>query len=82
MKTQGINICEAINFALAGHPIGVYDDSYDSIQFKDGNLTITLNPSLLQSKRSTRILTGADFIKLKDLRFTAGDNRSIEGYYV
>jgi len=81
MRTQNLNLAETINLVLAGHVVRFRSDKAESIQFVDGELTITKTPTIEHPKRSTRLITGRDFEWLKDEKFHAGDDRSIQGYY-
>jgi len=81
MRTQNLNLAEALNLALAGHIIKLRTDKAESIQFISGELTITKTPTVDHPNKTTRLLDGRDFNWLKDEKFHAGDDRSIIGYY-
>ncbi len=75
MKTQRLNLLEAMNFALAGHEVKSYKDGY-TIKLKNGYLA-------LYHKDFNRgmMLTGSNIIYLKYFEWHAGDDRTIKGYY-
>jgi len=81
MRTQKLNFAEAINLALAGHTIKLYSDKAVAIQYKDDEFTITKTPTIDNPNQTTRLLDGRDFKWLKDEKFHAGDDKSIQGYY-
>ncbi len=81
MKTQRLNLLEAINLAFAGHTCTCYSDRVQSIQYEQDELTLTKTPTLEHPRASTRILDGRDIFWLKDQEFHAGDDKSIKGYY-
>ncbi len=75
MKTQRLNLLEAMNFALAGHEVKSYKDGY-TIKLKNGYLA-------LYHKDFNRgiMLTGSHIIYRKHLQWHCGDDRTIKGYY-
>ena len=75
MKTQRINLLEAMNFALAGHEVKSYKDGY-TIKLKNGYLALyhaEFNRGIL--------LTAGNLRYLKDFEWHAGDDKTIKGYY-
>ncbi len=81
MRTQRLNLAEAINLALAGYTVRFYSDKAVSLQYTKGELTVTKTPTVEHPKESTRLVSGRDFVWLKDEKFHCGDDRSIQGYY-
>ncbi len=75
MKTQRLNLLEAMNFALAGHEVKCYTEDY-TLKLKKGNLAV-YHPTVRKG-----ILIGPhQFKKMLDLQWHAGDDRTIKGYY-
>ncbi len=75
MKTQSIDLPEAINFALADHACTSYKNDY-TLYLKKGMLAVK-HPSFPKGKMIDSYLVEA----IKDEKWTAGDDRSITGYY-
>ena len=80
MKTQRLNLLEAINFALAGHEVKSYKDGY-TIKLKKGNLAV-YHKDFSRGVIPRGIKLDADFIRLyKNEEWYAGDDKTIKGYY-
>ena len=75
MKTQRLNLLEAMNFAMAGHDVVSYDKGH-LIKLKKNYLAV-----YWFGMGKGIELTGKDICNFKDTQFTAGDDRSITGYY-
>jgi hypothetical protein len=80
MKTQRINLLEAMNFALAGHEVRTYKNIFNgypaTMKLKNGYLALYTEPG----DRGTKI-TGDHIKRLQDLEWHAGDDRTIEPYF-
>jgi len=75
MKTQRLNLLEAINFALAGYEVKSYTGGY-TIKHKNGYLALysTVFPR-------GRLLNIKNMYEVMNEQWHAGDDRSIEGYF-
>ena len=82
MKTQRLNLLEAINFAMAGHEVRPYDTERTlRMHHEDGALRVTETPRLDHPKKTVRLFNHLDFETLKDVEWHVGDDRTIKGYY-
>ena len=81
MRTNQLNLSEALNLVFAGHRAEFISDVAESIQYEGGELTITKAANLMHQRKSTRLIDGRDFLMLKDEKFNVGDDNSIQGYY-
>jgi len=75
MKTQRINLLEAMNLALAGHQPVTYESGV-CIKLKKDELAV-YQPDGVRGVK----LNSSHIKSLKDDLFHCGDDRSIRGYY-
>ena len=81
-RTQRLNICEALNYALAGHKVEPYNkEKVLWMKYVDGRLKIKMQSTLEHPKRTERLVNGDDWVYLKELQWHAGDNKTIKGYF-
>ena len=79
-RTQRLNLCEALNYVLAGYQARPYNqEKIISMQMKDGKLTVTKQATLENQKKTTRMVSGDDFEYLSSLEWHAGDDKTIKG---
>lgn len=82
MKTARLNLLEAMNFALAGHPVTPYNkEAVEQLTFENGKFYILLTPSLEHPKRTKRLLQPNDWNMLLELQWYAGDDKTLKGYF-
>ena len=82
MRTNQLNILEAINYAMAGHRVRLINEAKATHLFCDnGELKLTLTASLNHPNVTDKRLDGRDFKWLRDCTFNVGDDRTIKGFF-
>ena len=76
MKTQRLNLLEAMNFAMAGHTVTSYTDQF-TLKLKDDTYLAVYHKTFTRGKLLSPFLIK----QIQDMEWHAGDDRSITGYY-